>query len=99
MDLESWLKTAQAGDSLIYAKCTNLGDSSVTAEERATPEQAKRQYSLGTVELCQRLRKDSEGKRQGFDYLCVKRKGRDRPLVHGSPWKMKFFGQSRDYYD
>jgi hypothetical protein len=50
-----------------------LGDKGVTDETKAVAEQAKKAFAVGRVELAQRLRKDGDGKRNGYDYLAVKK--------------------------
>lgn len=79
-----WLRSAKAGSIFIYCTAANLGDKSVTDEERTTAAKAKVAYAEGLVELCQR--KCMNGR---YDYLAIKRRDGRLPLVHGLPWEPK----------
>jgi hypothetical protein len=41
------------------------------------------------VGASQRLRKDANGKRDGFDYLAVMKREVRVPLANGTPWRPK----------
>jgi len=91
-DFEHFIATARAGESVVYATCGSLGDKGLSAETLAVAEHAKRMFARGSIELTQRLRKDTDGNRAGHDYLAIKRKEIRPPLVFGNPWVPQIVG-------
>jgi hypothetical protein len=101
IDLErwdQWLDQAQPGSAITYATTSSLGDKAVTPEALAVAERAKQAFAAVKVELAQRLRKDGDGKRNGFDYLAIKKRELRVPMANGERWKIRFFGQGKGYY-
>jgi hypothetical protein len=76
-----WLHNARAGETFIYVTAGSLGDKSVTQEQIATAELARKAFADGFIELAQKRR---AGK---LDYLAVKRREKRTRMVNGVRWQ------------
>jgi hypothetical protein len=91
---EDWLATARPGEQFIYFTGF-LADRirPPSPQEKSEGLAALEAYSRGEVELAQRRIKPSTGGRPGvFEYVAVKRKHKQVPMVLGSPWKTRIKG-------
>src|SRR5262245_37002731 len=90
-----WLQAGVPGSVYVYATCGTLGDKGVTKETLAVAEQAKEAYAKGLVILCQRRQKGKGGEPDEFDYMAIKKKHQNAPLVFGEPWKIQILGPGK----